>query len=232
LLVSTVFYQTKDNLVFSSLSPCFRGILTSKLLFFFTAFSQRQFFPPHHNTPTDDHVVTLPIAHSITQNSCDENPPLHYRPRAFSAYQQHRQLMNDPASSSINVDIKPRSYSTTRDCIGDSGFLPYERITTKPRSYSFDAVGRSHQYYNDERHATSSALHHHYHRYPSSLSPSQREQSADEGIGTSEGGSADSLESSPTSTYKRKVCQVYNSFCIGNRKGIHPSGQNRQKNSL
>ena len=188
--------------------------------FFSPAFSQGKFsFPPHHNTPTDEQISTTyqlgrveerpnnPIARHLYD---EEQQYASHRPRAYSAYiqQQHRQRIGEFAAAAATDDTKPRSYSTTRDCIEESGFLSHERITRKPRSYSFDAVGRSHQYYTNESHApsASNALHHHaFH----SLSPSQREQSADEGIGTSEGGSTDSLENSPTSAYKRKVSRFY-----------------------
>ncbi|XP_066926024.1 zinc finger protein 704-like [Clytia hemisphaerica] len=146
-------------------------------------------FPPQ-NTPTEEPIIPFYATQERGGNSPRPTPPSttpRYRNRAYSHISTNERLLEI-------LPPKPRSYSTTRDCFKEIGYPPYERLT-KQRSHSFDAVGRSHNYYKGEEHPT----------YYSP--PSQRKISIDEGIGTSDGGSIESLEIPVSSTTKRKIKQ-------------------------
>ena len=145
----------------------------------------------------EERIPPPPLIYSSNSALDEVSPPPSVRSRAFSQYsstgEEQRRLLEILPS-------KPRSYSTSRDCFQTYYTPPQYEPLTKQRSYSFDAVGRSHKYFNDDGGITRP--------YPalSYTPPQQRKCSVDEGIGTSEGGSSDSLEISPSVVpNKRKV---------------------------
>ena len=209
---STIFYHSFN--IFSFLDNAVGGRM-------------RFAFPPPHNTPTNEtQPLFIPNASKEErvppmiclqqQNMCGEvSSPraqhksrgtfMHYSPSVGTAGRDlcGRELLEILPS-------KPRSYSTSRDTFKAYYTPPQYEPLTKPRSYSFDAVGRSHKYFNDENNLEGEGRYHQQQQqHIRNDTSSQRKYSVDEGIGTSEGGSSDSLDTllNPTvGLNKRKVC--------------------------
>lgn len=175
---------------------------------FFEGFSHFA-YPPPNNTPTEEYAnktlkryvptITINEESSSSEKTNNQLEMTHTKKEMSGSLLSPRYSHGDVCNSPDLLQVKPRSYSTTRD-FQFSSSRPPDRIS-KQRSYSFDAVGRAHKYVaglcekKDPEILIGQCGNHSPSRYHRDSTGS------DEGIGSS-GGSADSMETLP---YKRKV---------------------------